>query len=101
MTTGAVSTGVASLTGWGADDHGAALAAFLVTADLLPPGWPCRDPSESARSFFERAFVARTIPEDALLTGYYEPELDGSAIATARFAPVSYTHLTLPTSDLV
>ena len=90
MTTGAVSTGVASLTGWGADDHGAALAAFLVTADLLPPGWPCRAPSESARSFFERAFVARTIPEDALLTGYYEPELEGSAVATARFAHPLY-----------
>ncbi len=90
MTFGAASARVTSLTGWDADDHKAALAAFLVTSELLPPDWPRPAPSENARSFFERAFWAHPVPEDALLTGYYEPELEGSATATPRFAHPLY-----------
>lgn len=66
-----------SLAGWGDDDHAAALAAYAVTADLLGPEWP-RPGSEPARAFFESRFVRRAVSDQALLTGYYEPELPGA-----------------------
>ena len=37
----------------------------------------------------------------SLLTSSDEKLADGSVSAAAQYAPVSYTHLTLPTSDLV
>lgn len=85
-----------SLDGWEADDHRAALTSFLETCDLLTaPDWVplCRlaadanQSDSSARAFFElffRPVVIGTPP--ALFTGYYEPELDGSAVRTPRFA---------------
>ena len=74
----------AGLPGWGADDHAAALAVWLVSADLLPAGWP-KPGAEAARSFFEQNFRAVPATAPALLTGYYEPEIDGSAQTDARF----------------
>lgn len=78
------------LPGWDADDHGAALAAYALTSDLLPPDWPQPVASQDARQFFECAFIARPLGQDALLTGYYEPELPGSAVRTDRFSHPIY-----------
>ena len=72
------------LPGWAADDHQAALACYLVTADLLSADWP-RAAECPARAFFEHAFLPRAITQPALLTGYYEPELEGSPTPTDRF----------------
>lgn len=71
-----------ALPGWEEDDHGAALAAYSRTADLLAPGWPRpgADDATDPRGFFERHFQAVTIgAPPALFTGYYEPELTGRA----------------------
>lgn len=84
------------LPGWDADDHGAALAAYALSADLLPPDWPRLAGSQGARQFFENAFTAKVIGQDALLTGYYEPELPGSAVRTNRFSHPIYS----PPADL-
>jgi len=79
----------AALPGWDRDDHAAARAAFFVTADLLGPDWAAAaaDTGGEARAFFEKHFVPVEIgTPPALLTGYYEPELQGSLTATPRFA---------------
>ena len=90
----------ASLSGWGQDDHDAALAAFRVSArrhlerpfrsrPLSPLDGFDRvarlalDASD-ARSFFEREFVVRPLGTGKL-TGYYEPELPASRTRTARY----------------
>ncbi len=79
----------AALPGWRGDDHAAALAAYAVTADLLPPGWPRPSAADAGdpRGFFERHFTAR-IPgtPPALITAYHEPELAGRASPEAGFA---------------
>lgn len=84
------------LDGWAADDHRAALASFLDTCSLLTdPDWTpiCRlapdamASGSAARSFFELLFRPVQIGEEpALFTGYYEPELAGSATRTPRYA---------------
>lgn len=85
-----------AIEGWEADDHAAALRTFCVTCDLIPgPGWveicaearALRHDAAVARAFFESRFrpvVIGTPP--ALITGYYEPELEGSAAPDDRFA---------------
>ena len=84
----------ADLDGWAEDDHGAALAAFRGTcARLGGPDWPglCALAQglspEAARSFFEAAFrpVLTSDGRAPLLTGYYEPEIEGSRRRTAGF----------------
>jgi membrane-bound lytic murein transglycosylase A len=84
-----------ALDGWREDNHAEALVAFLRTCDLIDqPDWApiCALAADvpqddiSARSFFELFFkpvVVGTPP--ALFTGYFEPELDGSAVRTGRF----------------
>lgn len=65
----------AGIAGWAQDDLAAALAAWRL------------NPAEAegdARAFFERAFRPGE-PVDAHLTGYFEPELDASAIRSAQF----------------
>lgn len=84
----------ADLDGWAEDDHDAALAAFRETCALLDgPDWTglcalAHDlPPGAARGFFEAAF-APVIVEDGrapLVTGYYEPELDGSRRRSPRY----------------
>ncbi len=76
-------TDPASLPGWSEDDHAAALTAYALTVDQLPAHWPRPDGS-SARGFLENHFRCLA-PQDALVTGYYEPELNGSAVETPRF----------------
>lgn len=86
----------AELDGWAEDDHRAALVAFRETcAQLDDPDWRplCRLAADaggsdaSARQFFELFFRPVLVGEPpALFTGYYEPELAGSAHRTPRFA---------------
>jgi membrane-bound lytic murein transglycosylase A len=79
----------AGLPGWDGDDHDAALSAYALTADRLPPGWP-RPDGTAARSFFEARFVLGQLsPMPGLVTGYYEPELAGALQPDGRFcAPI-------------
>lgn len=103
--------------GWMADDHAAALDAFLVSCRKLgrppepddPPVLPdkawivtelvriCdvaeampeseRSNREAARQFFERWFDPFNVrgPRAGRLTGYYEPEVDGSLERSAEY----------------
>ena len=84
-----------ALDGWMDDDHLAALTSFLATCDLIDqPDWQpiCAMAADvpkdgaSARSFFELFFKPVVVGEPpALFTGYFEPELEGSPVRTARF----------------
>lgn len=77
--------GFAALDGWAEDDHAAALATYAVTADLLGPEWP-RPRAGDPRAFFEEAFVPVLIGDGpALLTGYYEPEVEGRECSEGAF----------------
>ena len=82
------------LDGWDNDDHAAALSVFVNTCPDLPdPDWQSlcavaqSQKPNSARAFFELFFRPVLIRDgkDALFTGYFEPELDGSRFPTARF----------------
>jgi len=73
------------LKGWEKDDHGAALTVFLNTCqDISDAEWSslCAFATNqpNAKSFFELFFRPVLIngDEEALFTGYYEPELKGS-----------------------
>ncbi|MCV2872584.1 MltA domain-containing protein [Defluviimonas sp. WL0050] len=84
------------LAGWAADDHVAALSAYHATVHLLGPDWPRPDGAE-ARSFLETHFVpVETGAPPGLITGYYEPEVEGSATCTPGFAHPLYA----PPEDL-
>lgn len=90
-----------ALPGWDANGFAASLAAFLagcerprmapalrvacVAAGRVPPG-----DAAAARRFFEAEFVPWRITSsegstDGLVTGYYEPVIDGSRAPTATF----------------
>ena len=82
------------LDGWAEDDHNAALSVFLNTCtDLDGIDWGnlCAlaqtNPPANARSFFELFFRPVLIDDgdDALFTGYFEPELTGSRSPSARY----------------
>ena len=69
--------------GWADDDHAEALEAYLKSP---PEGWPIPAVG-AARDFFEQAFApVAPVPAAALLTGYYEPELEGALARSDRFA---------------
>jgi membrane-bound lytic murein transglycosylase A len=84
-----------ALDGWYDDAHAEALVTFLRTCDLIDaPDWRpvCAVAADvpqddiSARSFFELFFKPVLVGEPpALLTGYFEPELEGSPVRTGRF----------------
>lgn len=97
----------ADLRGWRADDHAAAFATFRRSAERMlaaaPPSGAtaaaaeallavARDAVESgsdARSFFEQRFrphLVRVPGGAGLLTGYYEPEIEGRREAGAGFS---------------
>lgn len=88
------------LDGWAEDDHQAALDVFLSTCqDMRDPSWSslcdvAREGQE-ARGFFERFFTPVLIDDgqDALFTGYFEPELRGSL---NRGGPYQYPLYRLP-----
>ncbi len=72
------------LDGWAADDHAAALAAFVETCGDIPrTDWQrlCAFAKDgpAARDFFETFFQPVLIEDGApmLFTGYYEPEIRG------------------------
>jgi membrane-bound lytic murein transglycosylase A len=80
------------LDGWAEDDHSAALSVFQDTCqDMRDSDWStlCAFASQQpdARSFFELLFRPVLIEDgsDALFTGYFEPELDGSLVRTSRY----------------
>ncbi len=80
------------LHGWEADDHEAALRAFLETCpDLGDPDWQAicalATQAPAAKAFFELLFRPVLIGGEAtaLFTGYFEPELDGARSRGGRF----------------
>jgi len=82
------------LDGWEDDDQAAALSVFLETcADIKDPEWATlcalATSQPSARTFFELFFRPVLIngEEQALFTGYFEPELSGSR---TRGGPYQY-----------
>ncbi len=117
---------VADLPGWANDDPSMALAAFrgsCAVFERMPPSRPLgRDGLEGrasdwqaacaeaarvpfgtgpARAFFERTFAPALVlngnGDHGLFTGYYEPELHGSRVRTARYQ----VPLLAPPTDLV
>jgi len=81
------------LEGWEKDDHASALQVFLNTCmdmDQVDYAALCAvaETIENPRAFFELFFRPVLIEEagkEALFTGYFEPELDGSLTPTARY----------------
>ncbi len=73
-----------ALSGWAAEDHAAALAAYGRSVHALPPEWPRPDGS-APRVFFESRFTPVLADGPAFVTGYYEPEVDGSLCRDHRF----------------
>ncbi|WP_412564851.1 murein transglycosylase A [Thalassobius sp. MITS945101] len=81
------------LEGWDEDDHASALQVFLNTCmDMDQPDYAAlcsvAETIENPRAFFELFFRPVLIEEtgkDALFTGYFEPELDGSLAPSARY----------------
>lgn len=82
------------LDGWAAEDHAAALSVFLNTCgDLRDPEWRSLCAAartyepEAARAFFQLFFRPVLIEDgkQALFTGYFEPELNGSRTRTEKF----------------
>lgn len=81
------------LSGWMADDHAAALAAFLVTSDLWPAAGTLPAPvaPTDARAWFETHFIPVEVGREAAhFTGYYEPELSGSLAPSLRYPQPLY-----------
>lgn len=80
------------LSDWDKDDHEKALGAFLVTCpDLKDPDWSAlcalAQQKPDAKGFFE-LFFRPVLIEDGdpmLFTGYFEPELNGSLVPSARY----------------
>ncbi len=84
--------GFEDLDGWAEDDHAAALTVFKNTCgDLDGPDWgslcALAHDATDARQFFELFFrpLRITDGQEPLFTGYFEPELSGSPIPTARY----------------
>lgn len=80
------------LDGWAEDDHSAALSVFEYTCrDMRDLDWEalCAYATQkpNPRAFFELLFRPVLIEDgnDALFTGYFEPELDGSRVQTPRY----------------
>ena len=84
--------GFDDLQGWDKDDHNAALTAFLETCrDMKDPDWASlcalAGQQKNARTFFELFFKPVLIEDGKpmLFTGYFEPELNGSPVRTAKY----------------
>lgn len=78
------------LKGWVHDNHTEALSVFRTTAYTLGEACFAAVEQDDARAFFERNFVPCVVGDPpALVTGYYEPELDASLEPTVDFtAPI-------------
>jgi membrane-bound lytic murein transglycosylase A len=85
--------GFEDLQGWEHDNHQAALETFRNTCgDLDDPDWSAlcgvAHDAKDARQFFElffRPILITDQTDEALFTGYFEPELDGSPVRTSRY----------------
>src|SRR5680860_211403 len=86
----------AALDGWADDDHAAAFRAFRNSCRVTPRGDAAYAAAlvlgeaidgDTARAFFESHFVPHVVEADTpgLVTGYYEPEVDGARARDARF----------------
>ena len=80
------------LEGWTEDDHAAAFETFLNTCqDMKDPDWNAvcayAKSRPDPREFFELLFrpVLMDDGKEALFTGYFEPELDGSLTRSNRY----------------
>ncbi|MEM9575630.1 MAG: MltA domain-containing protein [Pseudomonadota bacterium] len=80
------------LEGWAADDHAAAFEVFTNTCvDLDDPDWQAvcayATSKPDPKQFFELLFRPVLIEDgkDALFTGYFEPELNGSRSPSAKY----------------
>jgi membrane-bound lytic murein transglycosylase A len=98
------------LAGWASDDHGAAFAAFQASCEVFnrqrqlgdtrPVASALKDickrmprtgtlKGDKARAFFEENFrpvrIAKLGESSGLLTGYYEPIVDGSRMPNPQF----------------
>jgi membrane-bound lytic murein transglycosylase A len=80
------------LEGWAGDDHAAALKVFLNTCrDMKDPDWRalCKYAAQGPepRQFFELFFRPVVIDDgqEAMFTGYFEPELEGDKYRSARY----------------
>ncbi|MCK7583644.1 MAG: murein transglycosylase A [Chromatiales bacterium] len=105
--------GFSRLPGWAGDRHSEAWPALLRSCDKLPgrdPAWEhvclaararAMPDDGEARAFFEQYFTARVVDgeggRDGLITGYYEPLLNGSRSRTERFRVPLYA----PPDDLL
>src|SRR5947209_15462842 len=99
-----------ALGGWASDDHGAAFAAFQASCEVLNRQRQLSDTravaaalkdickrmprtgtlkGDKARAFFEENFrpvrIAKLGESSGLLTGYYEPIVDGSRMPNPQF----------------
>jgi len=105
-------TTFSDIAGWAEDDHAAAFAAFLVGAArtlATPPKTRLlgvdgkalqrvahaamadgASDGRAAQKFFERWFTPHRIDARGFVTGYYEPEVEASLVASARFATPLY-----------
>ncbi|MBT8410626.1 MAG: murein transglycosylase A [Octadecabacter sp.] len=88
------------LNGWDDDDHQVALDVFVSTCrDIKQPEWKpicaLAHEGQDAKAFFERFFYPVLIDdgEEALFTGYYEPELRGARV---RGGPYQYPLYRMP-----
>ncbi len=80
------------LDGWARDDHAEALRVFRNTChDMKGPDWRAlcnfAEAGPDPRQFFELFFRPVLIDDgqEALFTGYFEPELDGDLYQSARY----------------
>jgi membrane-bound lytic murein transglycosylase A len=93
----------AELPGWDADDHDAALTAFLkscdvkkgkksLSADVWKPLCDFAKTKPNAKEFFELMFQPVLVGEkrDTLFTGYYEPTIDGSLTRGGKYQTPIY-----------
>ena len=85
-------TDFSQLDGWEADDHAAALRTFLNTCgDMKDVDWRnlCKfaNTSPDPKQFFELFFRPVLIEDgqEALFTGYFEPELEGDLYPSDRY----------------
>jgi membrane-bound lytic murein transglycosylase A len=91
----------AELDGWSEDDHVAAFRTFLKSCRVAPPVDAAQAAARAlgeavdaptARAFFENYFVPHTVEADelGLVTGYYEPEVQGAHRRDERFTVPVY-----------
>ena len=86
----------AEIEGWAADDQSAALPALVKSCRRRPAAnSACKDvlalgdkvDRDAARRFFETHYIPYRVEEEhpGLVTGYYEPEVNGSRERTGKF----------------